>query len=233
MIFARVMWIIPFLCSSVWLATGLAWAQDETKRIELVLSKLPQQGTATYRAIKTVAGKATRQILALTKTELWSVPIENVEAVKRTAALRGVSVSAIGANWNQVFRSPPTDMTLSDRQETIVELAKASKATIAVGTTATAFPPIVEYALTREVASQAPASKATNISVALNDKTVLTITRTSVDIRSHMCIWRGTVDGTGAPVTLMWWPGGRMTGTIEHDGRIFNPSSGWSQACHR
>jgi peptidyl-Asp metalloendopeptidase len=121
-----------------------------------------------------------------------------------------------------VFRSPPTDMTLSDRQETIVELAKASKATIAVGTTATAFPPIVEYALTREVASQAPASKATNISVALNDKTVLTITRTSVDIRSHMCIWRGTVDGTGAPVTLMWWPGGRMTGTIEHDGRIFS-----------
>ena len=35
MIFGRVMWIIPFLCSSVWLATGLAWRprRDQADRI--------------------------------------------------------------------------------------------------------------------------------------------------------------------------------------------------------
>src|SRR5262249_61588057 len=37
-----------------------------------------------------------------------------------------------------------------------------------------------------------------------------------------MCVWRGVVETTGAPATLMWWPGGRMTGTVEHQGRIYS-----------
>ena len=28
--------------------------------------------------------------------------------------------------------------------------------------------------------------------------------------------------GTGAPATLMWWPGGKMTGTVQHEGRIYS-----------
>ena len=41
------------------------------------------------------------------------------------------------------------------------------------------------------------------------EDTALTITRTSVDIKPDMCIWRGTVDGTDAPATIMWWPASR------------------------
>jgi hypothetical protein len=37
-----------------------------------------------------------------------------------------------------------------------------------------------------------------------------------------MCIWRGTVEGTGAPATIMWWPGGKMAGTLQHEGRIYS-----------
>jgi hypothetical protein len=58
--------------------------------------------------------------------------------------------------------------------------------------------------------------------VTLSEKTVLTITRTSLDIKSDMCVWRGTVVGTGEPATLMWWPGGEMAGTVQHEGRIYN-----------
>ena len=46
--------------------------------------------------------------------------------------------------------------------------------------------------------------------------------RTSVDIKPDMCIWRGAVEGTGAPATIMWWPGGKMTGTVQHQGRIYS-----------
>ena len=56
----------------------------------------------------------------------------------------------------------------------------------------------------------------------LSDNTVLTIVRTSVDIRKDMCIWRGTVEGTDAPATIMWWPGGKMAGTVQHEGRIYS-----------
>src|SRR5262249_23888788 len=33
---------------------------------------------------------------------------------------------------------------------------------------------------------------------------------------------RGTVDGTDAPATIMWWPGGKMAGTVQHEGRIYS-----------
>src|SRR5215467_2958680 len=86
--------------------------------------------------------------------------------------------------------------------------------------TATAAP-MIEYALTKDVGAPDP-KDAPSITVALSDATVLTIRRTSVDIRSDMCVWRGVVEATGASATLMWWPGGRMTGTVEHQGRIYS-----------
>ena len=46
--------------------------------------------------------------------------------------------------------------------------------------------------------------------------------RTNVDIRKDMCIWRGVVEGTDAPATIMWWPGGKMAGTVQHQGRIYS-----------
>jgi len=58
------------------------------------------------------------------------------------------------------------------------------------------------------------------ISITLSDDKVLTINRTSVDIKPDRAIWRGTVEGTGALVTLMWWPSGKMTGMVRHDGHI-------------
>ena len=212
----------PLLSCCVWLATGPVLAQTEKERTQLILSKLPPHSSAIYKAIRGFAGNATLQVLTLTKTEMWSVPNENVGAVKKVAARHGVSVNQLGADWDRVFRSARPDVIMNDKQKTMIELATASKATVGVRMMATAFPPVVEYALTKEATSQAPARDAATISVALNDKTVLMITRTSVDIRAHMCIWRGTVDGTGAPATLMWWPGGKMTGTVEHDGRIFS-----------
>ena len=212
----------PLLSCAVWLATGPVLAQTDNERTQLIMSKLPPQSSANYKAIRRFAGKATGLVLTLTETEMWSVPKDNLEAVKKAAARHGVGVNQIGADWNHVFRPTRTDVIMSDRQKTMIELAKVSKATIGVRMMATGFPPVVEYALTKEATAQAPARDAATISVALNDKTVLMITRTSVDIRPHMCIWRGTVDGTGAPATLIWWPGGKMAGTIEHEGRIFS-----------
>jgi hypothetical protein len=81
---------------------------------------------------------------------------------------------------------------------------------------------MVEYALIKDAGDQGSAGQAASITVALGDDTALTIRRTSVDIRSDMCVWRGVVQGTGAPATIMWWPGGKMAGTVQHQGRIYS-----------
>ena len=55
-----------------------------------------------------------------------------------------------------------------------------------------------------------------------SDNVTKTIVRTSVDMKPDMCIWRGIVEETGALVTLMWWPNGRMAGTVQERGRIYS-----------
>ena len=108
----------------------------------------------------------------------------------------------------------------------MMEMAKTSKSTMGVGMMASPMAPMVEFALTKDagpnIGGPATSKEAARISVKLSDKTVLTIVRTNVDIRKDMCIWRGKVEGTDAPATIMWWPGGKMAGTVQHEGRIYS-----------
>ena len=58
---------------------------------------------------------------------------------------------------------------------------------------------MLEYALTKGLPGR-PAK----IVVRLNNTTVLTLTRTSVEVGVDLCTWHGTVDGTDAPATIIW-----------------------------
>src|SRR6185436_8248904 len=100
--------------------------------------------------------------------------------------------------------------------------AESSRATTGVGMMLPLRGPRVEYALTKGTGAHAASKEPAKIKLQLNDKTVLTITRASVDTKSDMCIWRGTVDGTKAPATIMWWPGVAMAGTVQHEGRVYS-----------
>src|SRR5215510_5657741 len=117
----------------VFQAASPALAQDDQERVPLIMSKLPPQGSALYNTIKRHAGKAKGQVLSLTKTEMWAVPKRNVAAVKRVAAQHGVEVDQLGSDWNHVFHSAPSDMKMDDKQKSMVDLAKSSRASMGVG----------------------------------------------------------------------------------------------------
>src|SRR5215831_7952460 len=210
----------PLLGCLIWLSISPAHAQADQERIQLIL-KLPPQKSAVYKAIKRLAGKVTGQALPLTKCEMWSVPKENVDAVKRAAARHGVTVKQLAEDWNQILQKAAADMTMNDQQKHMMETAKASKSTMGIGMMAAPSAPMIEYALTRWPDRTDPHGSA-KITVPLSEKTVLTITRTSVDIKPDICIWHGRVEGTDLPATIMWWPGGKMTGSVQHEGRIYS-----------
>jgi hypothetical protein len=81
---------------------------------------------------------------------------------------------------------------------------------------------MMEYALIKDADVPAASQRASTITVALSDNTMLTINRTSVDIRADMCVWRGMVEGTGEPATLMWWPGGKTAGMVQHKDKLYS-----------
>jgi hypothetical protein len=215
--------------------------KGKNARVELILSNLPAKGSKAYDELVVLAGKgATRQLLPMTQSEIWSTPKRNADAVKKGAAARGVGVYELDADWNEVFRpmpgtrgswerkkavkdratsSPETMRTfMTEKQRIMQDRAKSSKAVTAVTMVLAAPPGAVEYALTRPVSD----ADRGQIKLPINEKSVLTITRTSVEASSGMLIWGGKVDGTGMPVTLLWWPDGRMTGTVQHDGHIYS-----------
>jgi hypothetical protein len=212
-------------CTLLWAAPAMAQSGD----VPLIMLK-PQGASALsgsrlknlYAAIKRRSENARGQVLPLTKTEVWMVPEAKVEGVRKAAARYGVVMNRVSAAWNQVFRRAPAEARINERQRSLMDRAKASLAALGVGMMATPQAPLVEYALTKDAQAQGPARDAASITVALSDSTQLTLRRTSVEVRADMCIWRGVVDGTGEPATLMWWPGGRTTGTIQHAGRLYS-----------
>ncbi len=209
------------------LGVGVAVAQGAgPERVPLIMTKLPPSGSATYKKIISKAGKARGQVLTLTKTEMWEVPKENVEAVKKAAVEHGAAATQLGANYNEMFHPAPADMRMSPKQSQMMEMAKTSRSTMGVGMMATPMAPMVEFALTKDagpnIVAPPTTKEAAKIRVKLSDKTELTIVRSNVDIRKDMCVWRGEVEGTGAPATIMWWPGGKITGTVQHQGRIYS-----------
>ena len=225
----------------------LALAQADQQRVALIMSKLPPQKSAAYKRLKARADRPTVQVLALSKSEIWSVPAAKVDTLTRAAARRGVKVMPFigrtvsaetkrrrtrGAipeasreprdDWNQIFRLAPADIKMNDKQKQLMQIARASQSTVEVGVMAASFAPVVEYALTKDAGSQSPSRESAKITVALSQSTVLTINRTSVDIKPRMCIWHGSVEGTEAPATIIWWPDGKMAGSVQHQGRLYS-----------
>jgi hypothetical protein len=205
---------------------GTAAAQPEEKRAALIMS-MPASPLAfraalaptLYEDLARQSGQASRRlVLPLTRTELWSVPSRKVASLTEAAAKAGVRVNRLEADWNQLFRQMPAGM-LTKR-----DMPPGRGSSGATGATHMMLPPqaaMMEYALTRD-AGAASQERPAKIRLRLSANVILTLTRTSVEVGSDMCIWRGTVDGTGAPATIMWWPGVAMTGTVRHEGRIYS-----------
>jgi hypothetical protein len=188
---------------------------------ELIIAQATSDGRSRvrdlFRALKQLVLESI--LLPMTKSEKWTVLKKDVEAVKKAAAARGLVVIELGADWNNIMRSAPADTQLSEQQKLLTELAKAAPATTRVNTVVGPPPAVLEYAVIGDV--NCPAEPV-NITIALDDGTNKTITRTSIEVKRDKAIFRGTVDETEAPVTLMWWPDGRMAGTVQGGSRLYS-----------
>jgi hypothetical protein len=245
--YKRTIRFVVILGSLICLTGGPARVQTNQERVPLLMSKMPPQQSVAYKALKVVADNPTVQALALTKTEIWAVAAENVAAVMQAAARHGVDArplrerpAADGTksgptrgvipeaarepidNWRQIFRLAPADIKMNDKQKQLIEIARASRSTVEVGVVQMQLAPVVEYALTKDAALQIPSHDLAKITIALGQSIVLTINRARVEIKAQMCIWHGRVEGTDAPATIIWWPDGKMAGSVQHQGRLYS-----------
>jgi hypothetical protein len=210
-------------CSALALGVALppaAEAAGERGKVELIMSNLPPAESAAYRKIRSAAGKATGQKLDLTRCEVWVVDAGRVEAIRKEAEARGVGVRRLGEGWNHLLGKLPAQTPMSPRQSEMMSMAAQSPATASVGMMEAPPPNMVEYALTKGMTKDGPGAPM-SIVIPLDERTSVTVQRTSVTKLPDKCIWRGLIEETGETVTLMWWPGGRMSGTVHYKGMMY------------
>ena len=203
---------------------ALGQTKPEEERVDVIISHAEEAGPQRrslrtfFAALKSRIASIRSHVLPMTRCEKWSVAKKDLERVKREAAKQGVVVTQLGADWRQLMHA--TDETqLDDKQKALVDRAKASKSTLGVKIMRAPPPAVLEHALTTDVKNPDGTSQPASITVAFADNTTITIVRSSLDLKPDMCIWRGTVEGTEAQVTLMWWANGKMTGTVQGRGR--------------
>ena len=79
-----------------------------------------------------------------------------------------------------------------------------------------------EYALTRDAQGKVFANRpGSRVVIPFNDQQRITAVRKSIEKKGEGWTWRGEVEGTGEPVMLMWWKGGKFTGLFTYRGRIY------------
>jgi len=198
-----------------------ASAHDGAERVSLVLAKLPPRDSAAYKAILAQAGKPAIETLSLTKAEVWSFAAGSLAAVRTEATRHGASVRTLGKDWN-VFRLGASRVKLGTKLKAMLERIGASRTTASYTLVTTPRPAVFEYALTRDAGVNWPSEGAPRIVVHLNEQTTVAIARKGVTLRADSLVWRGEVVGTGAPATIMWWPGATMSGRVAHEGRIYS-----------
>jgi metallopeptidase family M12-like protein len=210
------------------IALGAPAALAQEVRSEIVLTNLPPRNSKAYKDLIGLAGKtANGQILTLSQSEVWSMPTPLIEGVIRKGETLGVRMTRLGADWNEILKPPSAPMPMSGSQETMMKAMESSKETMSVGMMTTPNPAVVEYALMKdhdpkEAIGSRPAGQIEKITIPLKDKGTITVRRTGVDMRKDGCNWRGEIEGTGEPVVLMWWKGGRFSGMFAYRGSMYS-----------
>src|SRR5690242_19821479 len=152
---------------------GPAAAQDDS--VDVIVSggdTTPQNGLSVrdfFNLIKRTAASLTGYAQPLTKSEKWSLPKDQLEAVQQAAAKRGLLVREVGPEWNRLWQAAAPGLSLTPKQKSLIDLAAAGKATAGVKLTAGPTPSMLEYALSKD-AKAGGSSEPPKLTVALGDQ---------------------------------------------------------------
>ena len=131
-----------------------------------------------------------------------------------------MTVKELDQTWNRALAPMPSGKSISAEQKDMMDKTMASKAVMGVSMMSLPTTDVMEYALTKGMGAQ-QSGPPPSLVIPLNDKTTVTARRTEVTKTDDGYTWRGLIEGSDEPVTLLWWPSGRLAGTVTHGGHMF------------
>jgi len=199
---------------------------EPNNKVGIILSHLPPAASEEYRALREMAGKADGQALEMTKSEMWNVPPERLEALIAAAARQGVTVTRLDATWNHTLAPMQEGAEMSAEQKAMMRQTMRSKAAMDMSMMALPEASVLEYALTNGMHPGNPNAPAAYLVIPLTGDLKVTARRTGLAMTANHYIWHGRIEESDDPVTLLWWPSsGRLTGSVTYKGHMYSLKS--------
>ena len=156
----------------------------------------------------------------MTHAEMWSVPRARLDAFLAAAKRQGVGVKRLDQDWNRLATPMAKDAKMSAKQKKMMHKSMELKAAMGMSMMELPDAATMEYALTKGMNAPDQGTPPSLV-IPLSDKLSVTAKRTGVTKADDRYIWRGVIDGTDEPVTLLWWPSGRLAGTLSYGGHMY------------
>lgn len=191
----------------------------------MILSDLPPASSPAYQGLLDASGNAQRIALPMSKAETWLVPVERVPELQKKLAEAGVKVSEAGGRMQAL--APMASSTMTDKQSAMMKDVMSDPAAMGMNMMSIASPQMLEYALIRPADADGDAT----IELKLTETLTVTANRTDLVTQADRYIWLGEVKGSFEPVTLVYWPSGRLSGTVHYGGRIYKVQAMGHNTC--
>jgi len=168
--------------------------------------------------VQTLPPRVTRETqktaLAMTGSEVWSVPKAQTSLLIKRLGERGYKVINLENDWNQILTQHKEPASLGPAQQAVVNKAIGLAETVNVNVLKMPNAAVIEHAMTY------PEGK---IVLPLAQGNNITLVRTQMTVRTQKGLsWRGLIEGTGEKAALMLWNDGRLSGYFAHNGRLFS-----------
>lgn len=203
---------------SAFLAMPVAAAASSSSDVRtVVLENPPKAGSRVREALARAAGSPRVEPLDMSKGEAWSIGARHLKSFKSAASRYGVEfATGRGYAMSPMLMPMRGKMKMSTEQSQMMALAKSSNATMSVMMARTPKPATMEFLLTRGMNEPVDAQAPPIIELAIDEKRKIRLNRTRIERASDRWLWHGVVEGTDQQATLLWWPSGRMSGSITH-----------------
>lgn len=201
-----------------------ATARDNTESdmVNVVLSQLPPRGSLEYQYLLEVSGAVGGEQLPMSQSEIWTIEGSRADMFSHVYQEQGVSVVELDSDFETLMTVESENQANSD----MLRNATRSSAVESVIVAKLNDPGSVEFALGRGkkpmIGNIRPPQSAFNeIRIPLSETETITAKRVNVYTTQDGCYWHGEIGESGLPMSLMWWPNGRMSGSFSHNGKNY------------
>ncbi len=121
----------------------------------------------------------------MTGAEMWSVPLERLDALKRAAAEHGVSVMELDDKSNRALLPMDPAAPMTPKQSAMMHDAMGAKAAMGMAMMALPDPKVMEYELTKGMHAPDAAQLGSELMLSLDTTTTIKVRRTRVEKTSR------------------------------------------------